>query len=179
MGAFAARFDGDFYRRRPEFLVYILAALVLKPVVFGLFGLYRRYWRYASLQDLKVVFLAVTVTTVVMAIFVLLVRGTLIAEFAWTVLLTDWAMTLVAAGGLRLAIRAAYEPGAGAQRPDPSESRRILIVGAGAAGTMVAREMRRNPQLRMEAVGFLDEDGEDRPAYRGTARARSTRRCHK
>jgi FlaA1/EpsC-like NDP-sugar epimerase len=158
MGAFAARFDWDFYRRRPEFLVYILAALVLKPVVFWLFGLYRRYWRYASLQDLKVVFLAVTVTTLVMAIFVVLVRGTLIAEFAWTVLLTDWAMTLVAAGGLRLAIRAAYEPGAGAQRRDPSESRRILIVGAGAAGTMVAREMRRNPQLRMEAVGFLDDD---------------------
>ena len=157
VAAFAARFDWDFYRR-PEFLTYVLAALVLKPAVFWLFGMYRRYWRYASIQDLQVVFLAVTAASVAMAVFVVLAPVGVIAQFSPAVLFTDWLTTLVAVGGLRLAIRAAYETGVSARQPGRFDPRRILIVGAGAAGTMVAREMRRNPQLGMEAVGFLDDD---------------------
>jgi FlaA1/EpsC-like NDP-sugar epimerase len=34
----------------------------------------------------------------------------------------------------------------------------VLIVGAGDAGTAVAREMQRNPQLGLAPIGFLDDD---------------------
>ena len=36
--------------------------------------------------------------------------------------------------------------------------KRVLVVGAGEAGTMVVRELRRNPQLNMQPIGFLDDD---------------------
>lgn len=159
VGAFVARFGWEFYRSRPEFLIYVLAALAIKPAVFWLFGMYRRYWRYASIHDLGVVFLAVSAAGVSMAVFVTIVHGTIITEFSRVVLFNDWVMTLATAGGLRLAIRAAYEPSLQTRKAGQSgTSRRILIVGAGAAGTMVAREMRRNPQLGMEPAGFLDDD---------------------
>src|SRR5438128_1088496 len=74
------------------------------------------------------------------------------------VLLNDWLMTLMTAGGVRLAIRTLNEPPPGRRRKTDRLSRRILIVGAGAAGTMVAREISRNPQLRMDPIGFLDDD---------------------
>jgi FlaA1/EpsC-like NDP-sugar epimerase len=35
---------------------------------------------------------------------------------------------------------------------------RVLIVGAGEGGTLVCEEIRRNPNLGMDAVGFVDDD---------------------
>jgi FlaA1/EpsC-like NDP-sugar epimerase len=40
----------------------------------------------------------------------------------------------------------------------------ILIVGAGQAGTAIALEMQRNPQLGMRPVGFIDDDPMKRSA---------------
>src|SRR5216684_3128686 len=99
-GAFVARFDWEFYHRRPEFLVYVLAALAIKPVVFYFFGMYRRYWQYASIHDLGVVFLAVSTGSVAMALFVMVAHGWIIAEFSRVLLFNDWLMTLATAGGL-------------------------------------------------------------------------------
>ena len=160
LGAFVARFDWAFFERRPEFVVYVLAALVIKPVIFHFFGMYRRYWRYASIHDLGVVFVAVSASSIAMAVFVTLAHGPLIVVFSRVVIFNDWLMTLATAGGLRLAIRIVHDANvqARADRGAGGTTRRILIVGAGAAGTMVAREMRRNPQLRMAPVGFLDDD---------------------
>jgi FlaA1/EpsC-like NDP-sugar epimerase len=159
-GAFAARFDFRFYETRPEFLLYLWAALAIKPVVFFLMGMYRRYWRYASVQELMLVTLAVSASSAVMSLAVLLA---FLLNFSWgfsrVVLFNDWLLTLVAVGGFRLAIRLVNDSSVPKRRAGGGRTaRRVLIVGAGAAGTMVAREMRRNPQLGMEPVGFLDDD---------------------
>jgi len=36
--------------------------------------------------------------------------------------------------------------------------KRVLIVGAGSAGQMMAREIRENERLAAEVVGFVDDD---------------------
>src|SRR5262245_35873021 len=137
-GAFAARFDWEFYQRRPEFLIYALAALAIKPVVFWLFGMYRRYWQYTGIHDRRVVLVWVSPASFCMAWFVAAVHGTLIAEFSRLVLFNDWLMTLATASGLRVAIRVAHESAVWSTRGTPSgAAKRMLIVGAGAAGTMV------------------------------------------
>jgi len=157
-GAFVAHFDWEFYQHRPEFRIYVLVALVLKPLIFHLFGMYRRYWGSATIRDFGVVLVGVSASSVAMGLFVAASHGTLIAEFSRAVLVNDWLMTLMTAGGVRLAIRTLNEPPPGRRRKTDRLSRRILIVGAGAAGTMVAREISRNPQLRMDPIGFLDDD---------------------
>lgn len=161
-GAFAARFDWQFYQARPEFVPYVLAALVIKPAVFLLLGMYRRYWRYASVQELLLVVVAVTAASGAMALAVLLatILGVVPGDgFSRVVLLNDWILSAVAAGGLRFAVRMLNEPDIRRLGGAEAESgRRILIVGAGDAGTIVAREMRRNPHLGMEPIGFLDDD---------------------
>ena len=47
--AFALHFDWRFYRAR-EFFSFVVAALLIKPIVFFSFGMYRRYWQYASVR---------------------------------------------------------------------------------------------------------------------------------
>lgn len=159
--AFVGRFDVGFLAEHAEFRPYVLAALVTKPIVFALFGMYRRYWRYTSIQDLTVVFLAVTASSLGMALYVALMFGSVFQAFSRVVLFNDWLLTLATTGGLRLAIRIVNEKSWGDATDDAgSVPRRVLVVGAGAAGTMVVREMRRNPQLGMKPIGFVDDDPE-------------------
>lgn len=158
-GAFVGRFDVGFLDYRPEFYAYVLAALVLKPAVFVVMGMYRRYWRYTSIQDLAVVLMSVTVSSIAMAVFVATAHDRMPVGFSRVVLFNDWLATLAATGGLRVAVRLFFDaamPKRSASRP--GFNRRVIVVGAGAAGTMVVREMRRNPQLGMEPAAFLDDD---------------------
>jgi FlaA1/EpsC-like NDP-sugar epimerase len=165
-GAFLLRFDWWFYRDRAEFSAFLIAALLIKPVVFYALGMYRRYWRYASTGDLMALALAVAASSAAMTVFVVLAlfAGQLEA-FSRSVVVLDFLLTLVFAGGVRFAVRVIAESlreprGAGGVLVTPRQGarRRTLVVGAGDAGAMVVREMQRNPQLGMQPVGFLDDD---------------------
>ena len=72
VGAFAARFDWRSTRRGRSSSPYLAAALVIKPITFLLIGMYCRYWRYASVQELFLIILGVTVASIGMAVFVTL-----------------------------------------------------------------------------------------------------------
>lgn len=157
--AFTARFDFAFYAHREEFVPYLLFGLATKPFVFGAFGLYRRYWQYTTIPDVALVFSAVSASSLLMGAFVVLGRGQYFYEFSRVVVLNDLLLTFAAVAGLRVTIRVIHESAATrAIASDGSVAKRILIVGAGAAGTLVAREMRRNPLLAMKPVGFVDDD---------------------
>ena len=159
-GAFALRFDWLFPQYRPEFFSFGVAALVIKPAILYAFGMYGRYWRYATARDLTDVTLAVSAATVGMAVYVGLGRTTgLVGDFSRPVLPIDWLFSLVLIGGLRMSVRVIGEARQKAQRSGSvTQPKRVLVLGAGEAGTMVVRELERNPQLGMVPVGFLDDD---------------------
>ncbi len=157
-GAFGFRFDWYFFRTRPEFVPYLLAALLLKPVVFHSFGMYRRLWRYATIDDMLALTIANSAASVAMTAVVLVgLYLSTIREFSRSVVVADWLLSLVATGAVRLTIRVVRES-KGKNRRAEEEHKRVLIVGAGDAGVIVAREMQRNAQLGMRPVGFLDDD---------------------
>lgn len=162
-GAFILRFDWLSPSSRAEFLPFLLAALLIKPPVFQAFGLYRRYWSYASAADLVAVFVGVTAASVALGLTVgvaMLTRT--VVEFSRSVVLIDWLLTLAGAGGLRFSIRLLsdrrLEASGAAGQVKP-----VLVIGAGTAGTVVLRELRRNPGLGLHPVGLLDDD----PVKRG------------
>jgi FlaA1/EpsC-like NDP-sugar epimerase/UDP-N-acetylmuramyl pentapeptide phosphotransferase/UDP-N-acetylglucosamine-1-phosphate transferase len=167
--AFAMRFDGMFVFYRDEFPLFLTVALVVKPIVFFTFGLYRRYWRYASVWDLVAVVLAVSAAEIVVGtimLFVLVAGGPLFGYYISvprSVLPIDWLVTLTCAGGVRMTVRVFSESAPGkalirARAAASAAPKRVLIVGAGDAGILVLREIRRNPSLHMDVVGLLDDD---------------------
>ncbi len=157
-GAFALRFDW-LVQNRPEFHSFLLGVLILKPIVFYLFGMYGRYWRYASAQDLLAVTLAVSTASVAAAVYVGIGRYfQLIPDFSRQVIPIDWLLTLAMTGGLRMSIRVIGDVRQKARKGNgEGEQKRVLVVGAGEAGTLVVREMQKNPQLNLDPVGFLDD----------------------
>jgi len=67
-------------------------------------------------------------------------------------------------GGTRALFRLYHEQHGYKNSKSLVEPKNILIVGAGEAGTMIAREMLRHPEAGMKPKGFLDDD----PAKEGT-----------
>lgn len=161
-GAFVLRFDWLAVHQRDEFFPYLLAALLVKPVVFYLFGLYARYWQYASVQDMLTMLLAVSTSSVLMALVVAVGRVTaVVGVFSRPLVFIDWLLTLSLVGGLRISARVVSEQRSRARNGNSQEvkpDKRVLVVGAGSAGAMVVREMHRNPHLGMHPVGYLDDD---------------------
>jgi FlaA1/EpsC-like NDP-sugar epimerase len=61
-------------------------------------------------------------------------------------------------GGVRFVTRAFRENYFPMPLRKQPENTRVLVVGAGDAGQMIAREIRQNPRLKLEVVGFVDDD---------------------
>lgn len=160
LGSFALRTDlGPIFRYYlPQAIWFVGISLIIKPVVYYYFGLYRRMWVYASIQELKLVVIAVSTASLIVALVVVVLRAAnILPNFPRSIIPIDWLLSLVLVGGLRFSLRvlAELQP----SLPGTSQrSKRVLIVGAGDAGAMVVREMQKNPGLPLKPVCFLDDD---------------------
>lgn len=138
---------------------FTILALVIKLVVFFMFGLYRRYWRYASVDELVSIILAVGSATLIIA-GIFFGAGILgldhTRSMPRSVPLIDGLLTLVVVGGSRFGVRvAAHRRRRGDQK---NNSKAVLIVGAGDAGAVIAREMLSSRHINIVPVGFVDDD---------------------
>jgi FlaA1/EpsC-like NDP-sugar epimerase len=152
VGSFLLRFD---FRLDAADQILVLQTLPLvlatKLLIFYVFGLLRGWWRYVGLSDALDMTKASLVSSI--SLYVLLKLALNVDGYPRSVLIIDLALTLLLVGGSRFIVRA-YTEGL---RHTVGE-RNVLIVGAGRAGSTIAREMRRNPELGMRPIGFVDDD---------------------
>lgn len=137
-------------------VAYTLVGVCVRLTVFNQYGLYRRYWRYASVEDLLQIAMAVGTATLAMTILFVLARLWFTFAFARSVLLIDGLLVLLFVGGTRFSVRLE----ARRRREVPESIRRVLIMGAGDAGEMIARELLKYPNIGLVPVGFLDDNPE-------------------
>ena len=151
----------------PAFQIYLPSAywmigtvLVIKPLIYYYFGLYRRLWLYASMQELKLIVVTVSASSVIVSLFMMgfftlgAFRG-----FPRSVLVIDWLLSILMVGGLRFTYRLLAENQIMASIPHLHlPAKHVLIIGAGDAGALVIRELQRNPQLNATPIGFLDDN---------------------
>lgn len=158
LASFALRDYAIFRTYLPAALWMIGAALIIKPIVFWRFGLYRRFWAYASIKEVLIIAGAVGLNVLLMFGYYLLTFPLGIPSPPRSIPIIDGFVSLFLTGGLRFSIRMLSEVMQARRRmPGSGATKRILIAGAGDAGALVAREMQKNPQLRMVPIGFLDD----------------------
>ena len=144
-------------------LLWMLGVVVVvRPLVYYFFGIYLRLWRYASIRELLLILSAVTTASVIISGIMLgLFLSNVFPGFPRSVLIIDWLLSIMFAGGLRFIFRLMAENPSLAAKGNLIRSRRnklVLVIGAGDAGAMVVRELQKNPQLSMKPIGFLDDD---------------------
>jgi FlaA1/EpsC-like NDP-sugar epimerase len=119
-----------------------------------LFGLYHKVWLYAGSGEL--VDLAKTASVICAAYFAIIITwgpGKVNGEQ----LVMMWGITWLGLTGARFS-RPIYRK---LLRPKVKSGKRVLIMGAGGAGSFVSRSMRDN-QMAYRPVGFVDDDPERR-----------------
>ncbi len=166
--AYQLRFDFHVLPEyKPQFLNLVGFVVALRLVLFGLFHLYKGILRYASIYELRAIIFSVTVGTVIVVLFNLLVEhlarlgplplnpsGTHVLRIPWSVVIMEWGLAIILIGGERLSRRMLLTAG---QRL-PSDALRVLVIGAGDEGEAVVRDMLHNPQRGYRPVVLIDDD---------------------
>lgn len=158
LGSFALRLDvSELPYYFPAALVMCAVALIVKIPTYYFFGLYRRLWVYASTNELRLITFAVSAASVLTSgVMLLLIGFDLIKPgMPRSALGIDWLISLILIGGSRFVLRILAEQSSVQAN---AKTRRALILGAGDAGALVARELQKTSQLNLIPVGFLDDD---------------------
>lgn len=148
------RFDGRLpVRYTEELMGYMVIIILIKILVFYAFRIYKSMWRYASIDEMIQVVGATIAANMAVLIYMFLVKSSLPRSIYIMVPIIDMAFI----GGSRFFYRALQRVKLGPFNVKEAH-KRILIVGAGAAGSMVIKEFRSHGHLHSRPVGLIDDD---------------------
>jgi len=176
------------YRQRLLFLISMDSLIVLTAVFFSLFlisattnvftyptvvssitlllshhlyafiyKLYKRVWVYASVGELVSIVKAVTLSMITTAV----IQEIVVQDVHYRLLFVTWMLHILIIGGSRFCwrvLRSVYFKQEGQQKQQESHYKRTLIVGAGAAGAMLARQLLSSSEKELLPVAFVDDN---------------------
>lgn len=151
IAAYWLRFE-NFSFTTPYLLEFYKIAPFIIPIYlisFYFHKLYNRAWAYASIGELFAIIQAVTVGSLGVITITYLV-GNLLPR---SIMISSWTLIVILVGGSRLGWRIVRDQ----QKGKGYHGKRTLIIGAGDAGVMVARELK-NHDSGLCPVGFIDDD---------------------
>lgn len=134
----------------PFLWVSSITLLISHHLFAMVYGLYQKVWEYASVGELLAIVKAVTFSIITTAI----VQAIIFHNIYIQVLAITWMMHVILIGGSRFSWRV-YRDRYISPNPD---KKRTLIVGAGAAGTMLVRQLLKNNEADLYPVAFVDDD---------------------
>ena len=150
--AIALRYDGVLPPGYFPALISLLMPLVLiKLLSFTLMHLLSGWWRYVSIHDLVTMVKANLLGSLLFAGYLKYLSSSTI-ELAGSVLFLDGMICFLLMSGTRVAVRLSREHFNLTNKTISNGAERILIVGAGAAGQSIAREIRQNPHQKRRVV---------------------------
>ena len=156
------RFDGDIpLKEIINFQITVVWILPLKLICFYFFNLYKGMWRYTSIHDLINLIKACLISSVTIAMFLgITVR---FQGFSRGVYFIDFILTFLLVGGYRISIRLFLSRKDSQfsfpfKRITDAGMKRLLLIGAGDSGEDLIREIRKNPNLKYDVVGLIDDD---------------------
>lgn len=155
--AYWARFGGaieaDFLTRANT---VSLVSSVVYVTIFLLLGLYRHVWRYVGVDTFLKNAQGIALGLVILVLADLAVSTSSGQRFApLGVLVLAATFVLIGTTSIRTLGRLiAYMQ----SRTQNKTGKRVLILGAGDAGSLLLRDIENHPELNMQVVGYLDDD---------------------
>lgn len=149
--ALYVRFEGVLDSSYFQKLMYCVPMiLVVRISVFYVFGLYNRLWRYASINELLVIFGAVSVSSALLTIYDYFYGASLPRSIHFL----SWFFNIAFIGASRLVVRIMHY----LRKKQDEQCTKVLVIGAGDAGAMIAREIQQRYFNSKKIIGFIDDD---------------------
>lgn len=159
--AFWFRFDGHIPASH-QTLAWMLPLLAIpgRLLFHASFGLYKQVWRLFGLKDATTLCQSITLYSLLILVItrLLIPRFTSFSGLPLGVAVIDWSFCVMGMIALRYARRRFVRYHPRDRTASPRDSQRVLLVGAGRAGSQIVQEVNQNRQLNLEILGFLDDD---------------------
>ncbi len=141
------------------FLQTMILFTIIRITIFSVAGLYRSLWQYASIRELLHIVIAVSLSS--LTIYgVSILMGIL---FPRSVHLISLIIQIAFIGGVRLGVR--FLRALFTQKVE-GYLKKVLIIGAGEAGVLVANELKNNrDKLPYKPIGYIDDDPKKKGKY--------------
>lgn len=132
---------------------YLLLSLLVMAALEAYYGLHRQMWQRAGILDLNMLARAAALATLAMFSLGFMLQTWL--QLPRSVPVLAGVLGFLMLGGVRVVARLTSERARFQATPT---RQRVLIVGAGEAGSLIAREMQRHPESGLDPIGFLDDE---------------------
>jgi FlaA1/EpsC-like NDP-sugar epimerase len=114
------------------------------------YRLYQRAWEYASVGEMLGIVRAITLSIIAAGVMQYLVNGNVYVR----VLGITWMLHIILIGGSRFSWRMFRDSYMSPQ----IEKKRAIIIGAGSAGSMLVRQLKKSIDSDLYPVAFVDDD---------------------
>ena len=141
---------GDYLER---YLSFIGIYAVLLVALFGVFRLYRNVWRYAGADVMVRIVCACAISGLMHTALICLLFGNMPRSYYVIGMVFQTALVSVVRFSYRF-----YRAIVTRIRPDKDDVSRVMIIGAGAAGQMLLRDLNESSRTDDRAVCMIDDD---------------------
>ena len=148
--SFSLRLGYWYWPEDTNLLLAIFSAPVIAFLIFVKFGLYRAIIRFIGFRTVWAIAQAVSIYAVIWGVigFMIAVEG-----IPRSVILINWALTLLVIGGLRLSARWLFSE---TYNSSNSKRKNVVIYGAGSAGRQLSTALMQSNEY--SPVAFLDDE---------------------
>lgn len=143
-------------------LIQLPFVVLVQLLALRVAGIYRFIWRYVGMSELTAFFRAALYASLPLLVLRLSLPESFIRfRVPLSIILMDTVFAFGLTLGVRVLRRALYERYERQQASaasEPQEKKSVLLIGAGRAGVMTAREIFNRGDLNLEIKGFVDDD---------------------
>lgn len=137
------------------YLYFIFPYMLFSVLIFWKLRLYNSIWRFASYSELLRMALATVITFLAHAVLITLLYTRMPFSYYAFGIVLQFAFTL----GIRFSYRfVLLERSRRKKNTEHSTGKRILLIGAGMAGQMILRDIRRAKEIPDEVCCFIDDN---------------------
>lgn len=152
--ALLIKFDTAIPQQYIDFLLKnALAVTVVQIAAFYFFGLYRSLWEYASIEEMMQIIMG-TLAAEGLGLIVSLLTARV---YPISIYIVAWIWLVMLVGGIRISYRYMRRVRMQLQRNHNKPSR-VMIVGAGSAGSMLIKEFKNHIDMNLVPVVVVDDD---------------------
>ncbi|SDQ09449.1 polysaccharide biosynthesis protein [Virgibacillus salinus] len=131
-------------------IVISMAILLCHYFLSVKYKLYKKVWEYASTKELLIIFKIVSYSILSAAV----IQFIFLNDISFRLLAVTWLLDMFLIGGSRFVWRLYRDSVMNKQ----DNKIRTLVIGAGSAGTMVARQLLKHNEGNLLPVAFIDDD---------------------
>lgn len=154
--SYLLRFETQIPQQYVSSMVYCFLLVWLTTMcLFATFKLHLRAWRYVTLRDLilmiKLISISISVDVLIYKLFALVLVH---VQIPLTIFGLCWVLLIMSIGGSRFLRRFQVDTTSQIQ----PHHQKVMIIGAGHAGSLVAKELMSSRDTQSYPVAFIDDD---------------------